>query len=183
MKIYTKTGDDGTTGILNVKRISKSEIRIKAYGMVDEINSSLGVILSKALEKNIENLLLKIQNDLFVVGSDLSNPDLKNSQNRINDEMINELETNIDELEEKLPPLTNFILPGGDEIAALVHVSRSITRRAETFVATLSEKEKINGKCLRYLNRLSDLLFVIARTINNQKNVKDIIWNPKKDTL
>lgn len=183
MKIYTKTGDDGTTGIFNGTRISKSESRIQAYGMVDEINSFLGVILSKHVEKDIENLILKIQNDLFVVGSDLSNPDLKNTENRVNDEMIKTLEENIDKFEEKLPPLTNFILPGGHEIASLVHVSRSITRRAETFVTSLSEKEKINQNCLKYLNRLSDFLFVIARTINNRKNIKDVIWNPKKDTL
>ncbi len=183
MKIYTKTGDDGTTGIQNGARISKTDSRIQAYGMVDEINSFLGIILSKLDEKDLENLITKIQNDLFVVGSDLSNPDLKNTQNRVNDEMIKTLEENIDNLEKKLPPITNFILPGGHEIAALVHVSRSITRRAEIFVIFLSEKEKINNNCIIYLNRLSDLLFVIARTINQRKNVKDVIWNSKKDTL
>lgn len=183
MKIYTKTGDDGTTGIQNGARISKTDSRIQAYGMVDEINSFLGIILSKLDEKDLENLITKIQNDLFVVGSDLSNPDLKNTQNRVNDEMIKTLEENIDNLEKKLPPITKFILPGGHEIAALVHVSRSITRRAEIFVIFLSEKEKINNNCIIYLNRLSDLLFVIARTINQRKNVKDVIWNSKKDTL
>ncbi len=183
MKIYTKTGDDGTTGIQNGARISKTDSRIQAYGMVDEINSFLGIILSKLDEKDLENLISKIQNDLFVVGSDLSNPDLKNTQNRVIDEMIKALEENIDNLEKKLPPITNFILPGGYEIAALVHVSRSITRRAEIFVISLSEKEIINNNCIIYLNRLSDLLFVIARTINQRKNVKDIIWNSKKDTL
>ena len=183
VKIYTKTGDDGTTGIQNGTRISKSDSRIQAYGMVDEINSCLGVILSKIDEKDLKNLITKIQNDLFVVGSDLSNPNLKNTQNRVNDEMIMTLEENIDKLENNLSPITNFILPGGHEIAALIHVSRSITRRAETFVISLSEKEKISANCMIYLNRLSDLLFVIARTINQRKNVKDIIWNPKKDTL
>ena len=183
MKIYTKTGDDGTTGIQNGARISKTDSRIQAYGMVDEINSFLGIILSKLDERDLVNLITKIQNDLFVVGSDLSNPDLKNTQNRVNDEMIKALEENIDNLEKKLPPITNFILPGGHEIAAVVHVSRSITRRAEIFVISLSEKEKINNNCIIYLNRLSDLLFVIARTINQRKNVKDVIWNSKKDTL
>lgn len=183
MKIYTKTGDDGTTGIQNGARISKTDSRIQAYGMVDEINSFLGIILSKLDEKDLENLITKIQNDLFVVGSDLSNPDLKNTQNRVNNEMIKALEENIDNLEKKLPPITKFILPGGHEIAALVHVSRSITRRAEIFVISLSKKEKINNNCIIYLNRLSDLLFVIARTINQRKNVKDVIWNSKKDTL
>ncbi len=183
MKIYTKTGDDGTTGIQNGARISKTDSRIQAYGTVDEINSFLGIILSKLDETDLENLITKLQNDLFLVGSDLSNPDLKNTQNRVNDEMIKTLEENIDNLEKKLPPITNFILPGGHEIAALVHVSRSITRRAEIFVISLSEKEKINNNCIIYLNRLSDLLFVIARTINQRKNVKDVIWNSKKDTL
>jgi len=183
VKIYTKTGDDGTTGIQNGARISKTDSRIQAYGTVDEINSFLGIILSKLDETDLENLITKLQNDLFLVGSDLSNPDLKNTQNRVNDEMIKTLEENIDNLEKKLPPITNFILPGGHEIAALVHVSRSITRRAEIFVIFLSEKEKINNNCIIYLNRLSDLLFVIARTINQRKNVKDVIWNSKKDTL
>lgn len=178
MKIYTKTGDDGTTGVQGGKRISKSNLRIQAYGTVDEINASLGLVLSKKLDGNLEKLLKNIQNDLFVVGSDLSNPDLKNMENRVTSEMIESLEKNIDLIEKELPPITNFILPGGHEIASLIHISRTITRRAETQVIALNEKERINDQCKKYLNRLSDLLFVIARMINKKNGFEDIIWKP-----
>ncbi len=183
MKIYTRTGDDGTTGLQGGKRVSKFNPRIKAYGAVDEINSSIGIILSDKIEGDIRKILEQIQNELFVVGSDLSNPELNDSRNRVTEEMINELENRIDELEKDLPPITNFILPGGHSTASLVHVTRAITRRAESQVIALSEKENININCIKYVNRLSDLLFVIARTINKRQGINDIIWKPKKDTL
>ena len=178
MKIYTKTGDDGTTGIQGGKRISKSNLRIQAYGAVDEINASLGVVLSKKLDGELESLLKKIQNELFVAGSDLSNPDQSSTNTRITSEMVESLEKNKDQIENDLPPITNFILPGGHEIASLVHMSRTITRRAETLVIALDEKEKVNVECKKYLNRLSDLLFVIARMINKKNGFEDIIWKP-----
>ena len=178
MKIYTKTGDDGTTGVQGGKRISKSNLRIKAYGMVDELNANIGLVLSKKFDDDIENLLRNIQNDLFVVGSDLSNPDLTNMKNRITTEMVTNVEKTIDRLENELPPITNFILPGGHEVASLIHISRTIARRAETVVISLNEKEKINDECIKFLNRLSDLLFVIARTVNKKNGFNDIIWKP-----
>ncbi len=178
MKIYTKTGDDGTTGVQGRKRVSKSNLRIKAYGMIDELNATIGLILSKKFDDDIEDLLRNIQNDLFVAGSDLSNPDLTNMKNRITTEMVVNIEKNIDRLENELPQITNFILPGGHEIASLIHISRTITRRAETIVISLNEKEKINDECKKYLNRLSDLLFVIARTVNKKNGFNDIIWKP-----
>jgi len=178
MKIYTKTGDDGTTGLQGGKRVLKSNLRIRAYGAVDEINAMIGIILSSKIDDDIATMLTKIQNDLFVVGSDLSNPDLSNKKNRVTTEMVENLEKNIDVLEKKLPPLTNFILPGGHKIASLLHLARTITRRAETNVISLDEKEKVNDECKKYLNRLSDLLFVIARTINKRDQIKDIIWKP-----
>lgn len=178
MKIYTKTGDDGTTGLQGGNRVLKSNLRIRAYGVVDEINATIGIILSSKIDEDITKILTKIQNDLFVVGSDLSNPDLSNKKNRVTTIMVENLEKNIDMLEKELPPLTNFILPGGHKIASLLHLARTITRRAETNLISLDEKEKVNDECKKYLNRLSDLLFVIARTINKRDQIKDIIWKP-----
>lgn len=178
MKIYTKTGDDGSTGLQGGKRIMKSDIRIKAYGAVDEINASIGLILSSKFNDDLEKLLKKIQNDLFVVGSDLSNSDLSSKENRVTLEMVENIEKNIDRLEKELPPITNFILPGGHEVASRIHLSRAITRRAESQVISLDEKEKVNEECKKYLNRLSDLLFVMARNVNKMKGFKDMIWKP-----
>jgi cob(I)alamin adenosyltransferase len=178
MKIYTKTGDDGTTGLQGGKRISKSNIRIQAYGAVDELNASIGLILSSKIDAELEELLKSIQNDLFVVGSDLSNPDLSSNENRVTSEMVVNIEKNIDRLENELPPITNFILPGGHEIASLIHVSRTIARRAETQVISLDESGIVNEECKKYLNRLSDLFFVLARIVNKKNDFEDIIWKP-----
>ena len=178
MKIYTKTGDDGTTGLQGGTRISKSNIRLQAYGAIDELNASIGLILSSKFNDELEKLLRNIQNDLFLVGSDLSNPDLTSSKNRVTPEMVVNIEKNIDRLEAELSPITNFILPGGHEIASLIHISRAITRRAETQAVLLDEKEKINEECKKYLNRLSDLFFVIARIVNKKNGFEDIIWKP-----
>lgn len=176
MKIYTKTGDDGTTGLIGNKRVKKSNPRIASYGMVDELNASIGIVLSSKLGKDIRTLLTKIQNDLFVVGADLANPDLKNKSNRVTSEMTIYLEKEIDRLEEKLDPITYFILPGGDLVASQIHLARAICRRAETNMVSLSEIEAINNLCLIYMNRLSDLLFVVARTINKRKKISDVAW-------
>jgi cob(I)alamin adenosyltransferase len=183
LKIYTKTGDEGDTRLQGGKRISKSSERIRAYGNVDEVNSVLGLVLSHKLDQDVEELLKKIQNELFVLGSDLSNPDMDDKQNRISKNMIENLEKKIDEYEKELTPLSNFILPGGAHSTTLVHLARTVTRRAETNVVLLSKTEKINDECQVYLNRLSDLLFVIARVLNKRSKTPDIIWEPKKDTL
>lgn len=183
MKIYTKTGDGGDTGLQGGKRVSKSSDRIRAYGSVDEINSILGLVLSHKVDKDIEELLKKIQNDLFVLGSDLSNPNMDDDQNRISNNMVEGLEKKIDEYEKELPSLSNFILPGGTHSASLVHLARTVARRAETIVVLLSKTEKINNECQVYLNRLSDLFFVIARVLNKRSNTPDIIWESKRDTL
>ncbi len=176
MKIYTKTGDDGTTGLIGNKRVKKSNPRIASYGMVDELNASLGIILSSKLGKDIRVLLTRIQNDLFVVGADLANPNLENKSNRVTPQMVSYLEKEIDRLEEKLSPITYFILPGGDLIASHVHLARAICRRAETNMVHLTESEHVNNECLIYMNRLSDLLFVLARTINKRKKISDVAW-------
>ena len=176
MKIYTKTGDDGTTGLFGNIRIKKSNPRIIAYGAVDELNAALGIILSSKLGKDIHDLLTKIQNDLFVVGADLANPNLNNKLNRVTPEMVLFLEKEIDGLEEKLPQISFFILPGGDLVASHVHLARAICRKSEIDIVKLSEAEEINNESLIYMNRLSDLLFVVARTINKRKKISDVAW-------
>lgn len=178
MKIYTKTGDDGTTGLQGGKRVSKSDLRIIAYGSVDEINSCLGVALAQNPDSDITELLMRVQNELFVAGSDLSDPNLTNAKNRVTDTMIENLEKNIDKFEQELDPLTNFILPGGHKTAAHLHLARTVTRRAETQLVLLSRQEQINVNCQKYLNRLSDLLFVLARIANKRSGVADVIWKP-----
>ncbi|MHA7733900.1 cob(I)yrinic acid a,c-diamide adenosyltransferase [Nitrosopumilus sp. S6] len=176
MKIYTKTGDDGNTGLQGNLRISKSHPRIFAYGAVDEANAALGIVLANQLDEDIFKILRKIQNDLFVVGSDLSNPNLNDVKNRVTLEMIQYLEQTVDKFESELPPLTNFILPGGSIPAAQLHFTRTIVRRAETLTVQLAEKDEINSNCIIYLNRLSDLFFVIGRLINKRNGKEDIIW-------
>lgn len=176
LKIYTKTGDDGSTGLQGTTRLSKSHPRILAYGSVDEANASLGIVLTAQLDPEIKSLLAQIQNELFVVGADLSNPNLSDTINRVTKEMVENIERNIDKFDKQLRPLSNFILPGGDIAASYIHLSRTIVRRAETQTVLLNEKEKINENCIKYLNRLSDLLFVLGRFQNKQNGRDDVIW-------
>jgi len=176
MKIYTKTGDDGNTGLQGNFRISKSHPRIIAYGTVDEANAALGIVLTNSLDEDVIPILTEIQNELFVVGADLSNPNMNDVKNRVSLDMIEKLERNIDKFESELPSLTNFILPGGSLPAAQIHFVRTVVRRAETQTVQLSEKDEINSNCIKYLNRLSDLLFVIGRLINKRTNHEDIQW-------
>ena len=176
MKIYTKTGDDGNTGLQGNLRISKSHLRIISYGTIDEANAALGIVLANTLDDDITKILTAIQNELFLVGADLSNPNLNDVKNRVTLEMVERLEQYIDKFESDLPPLTNFILPGGDNTAAQLHYVRTVVRRAETQVVQLSEKDEINSNCIKYLNRLSDLFFVMGRLINKRKDIDDIPW-------
>ena len=176
MKIYTKTGDDGSTGLQGNYRIDKSHPRIIAYGTIDEANAALGVVLSNSLDVDITQILTEIQNDLFLVGADLSNPNLNDVKNRVSLEMVEKLEQYVDKFESELPPLTNFILPGGDPSAAQLHYVRTVVRRAESQTVLLTEKDEINSNCIKYLNRLSDLFFVMGRLINKRNNHEDIVW-------
>jgi cob(I)alamin adenosyltransferase len=149
-----------------------------AYGAIDEANSCIGVVLSHKLDSDIRELLTKIQNELFVAGSDLSNPNLDHKKNRVTDSMVLDIEKNIDCFEKELEPLTNFILPGGDMVASYLHLARTITRRAETQFVKLGLHEPLNPACQKYLNRLSDLLFVLARVVNKRAGTPDVIWKP-----
>jgi cob(I)alamin adenosyltransferase len=178
MKIYTKTGDDGNTGLQGDFRISKSHPRILAYGTVDEANAMIGVVLSNVLDGDVREVLNTIQNELFLLGSDLSNQNLNDLKNRISLDMVEKLEKIIDKFELELPLITNFILPGGNVTSAQLHQVRTIVRRAETLVVQLSDKDEINSNCIKYLNRLSDLMFVMGRLINKRKGIEDIIWKP-----
>ena len=190
MKIYTKTGDKGLTGLIDGKRIPKSDIRIIAYGSIDELNSYIGLsisLLSLLSQHRTNNnnqsfsdiiiTLNRIQNELFIIGSDLADPDLsKPTSLRVQSPMITVLENDIDNYEKELSPITYFILPGGSVESSTLHIARSITRRAETNVSKLLLKDIINNLVLIYLNRLSDLLFVLSRTVNKRLQIRDIAW-------
>ena len=182
-KIYTKTGDKGITSLASGKRVAKDHYRIKAYGTVDELNSILGIVRVKASAK-VKKIISDIQNDLFDLGADLATPEQKKykfAPLRITENQVNRIEKSIDQYNKKLGTLNSFILPGGSESASFLHNARTVSRRAETQTVALSKKEKINKEALRYINRLSDLLFVLSR-IENNNGKKDILWKPGKNT-
>jgi len=178
LKIYTKTGDDGKTSLFDNTRVWKSNVRIMSYGAIDELNSILGIVISLDIDSKIKEVLVKIQNDLFIVGSDLANPDMLNTKIRTTEDMVKFLEETIDIFETELDELNSFILPGGTLSASILHLSRTVARRAETHVIALLQNEQISKTSSVYLNRLSDLLFVLARVTNKTKSVPDVIWKP-----
>lgn len=181
MKIYTKTGDAGTTSLFGGKRLSKNEVRIEAYGQVDELNSLLGIVLSENPQAEVSKKLTRVQKELFVLGSDLSAPfGIKVKVPRITKTYITRLEKEIDNMEKNLPKLKNFILPGGSSVGSKLHLARSVARRSERAIAALSQKEKINRNAQIYINRLSDWLFVLARYVNKLENQKENIWKGRK---
>lgn len=179
MKIYTKTGDDGTTGLFGGGRVRKSDARIECYGTVDELNAALGVAKVVAGEDEIGQAISRVQNELFVVGSHLSTPEDSPSTRSLpvlDDAMIGRLEMEIDSAEAELPPLRNFILPGGGELGARLHFARTVCRRAERVLVDFSMDRPVSGTILTYMNRLSDWLFVMARLANKRAGVADIPW-------
>ena len=178
MKIYTKTGDTGETGLFGGDRVPKDALRVEAYGTVDELNATLGVAIEQAVTPAIRELLRRIQNDLFTVGCDLATPlAVANAKvPRTSQAMYQALERAIDEFDVQQPPLNNFILPGGSLGSAALQVSRTVCRRAERRVVTLSHHETIGPAVIIYLNRLSDLLFVLARYENFTQKIADVIW-------
>jgi len=181
-KIYTRTGDDGTTALGTKTRVSKHSLRVKTYGDIDELNSMLGVAIASGLDSRLTETATAIQNELFVLGSDLAFPqDAGGSAAvpRIEDRHIAKLEMLIDEMVEKVGPLKNFILPGGSIAASHLHVSRAICRRAERSLVELALTEAISELSLRYLNRLSDALFVLARCENFYSGIKEPLWDSR----
>lgn len=180
-RIYTKSGDAGETGLGDGSRVAKDDTRIAAMGDVDELNATLGLLLANASDYPEANLILHVQNDLFDLGADLCVPLAQDEQPgvclRITAKQLEHLERAIDRINEKLPPLNSFVLPGGSVAAAWCHAARTVCRRAEREIVTLARAANINSEAAKYLNRLSDLLFVLARAANNH-GADDILWTP-----
>ncbi len=173
-KIYTRTGDDGTTGLGDGSRVAKDSVRVDAFGTVDEANSAIGVVLAcESVPKNIRGVLTEVQHDLFELGGELCIP----GHSAITDEFVTRLETELDALNQDLPALKEFILPGGGQAAAACHLARTIVRRAERITTTLAKAEDVRSEVLKYLNRLSDLLFVIARVLARAEAGQEVLWN------
>ena len=189
MKIYTKTGDNGTTGLVGGTRIPKHDLRIDCYGTVDELNSYLGLIRDQTISDDSQTKLLKIQNQLFIIGSLLATDSEKlmdESRRKrlgitlLKSEAIEFLETEIDTMNSVLPPMTHFILPGGHQTVSFCHIARCICRRAERNISKLNTEQPTQPEILIYLNRLSDFIFVLARKLSKELHAEEIKWIPNK---
>jgi cob(I)alamin adenosyltransferase len=182
-RIYTKTGDDGTTALGSGERRLKSDLRVDAYGTVDETNAAIGIArLHLKNEPDVDAIMLRVQNDLFDLGADFAVPEGESAPKerlRIVEAQVTRLESEIDQLNASLKPLRSFVLPGGEPSAAYLHLARTVCRRAERLAVHLSQQksEKVNPAAIRYLNRLSDLLFVAARYVNG-RGERDVLWVP-----
>ena len=173
-KIYTRTGDDGTTGLGDGSRTPKDSVRVEAYGTVDEANSAIGVVLSQdSVPDSVRSSLIEVQHDLFELGAELCIP----GHSAITDTAIRRLEQDLDAHNQELPALQEFILPGGGPGAAACHMARTVVRRAERRAKTLADAEAVRDEVLRYLNRLSDLLFVYARVLAREETGQEVLWN------
>lgn len=181
-RIYTRTGDKGETGLVGGARVSKDSIRVEAYGNVDELNSVLGIVRAFLNDKELDGLLGEIQDDLFVVGSDLASTQNAQQRNipRISSEKVVGMEKTIDKFEAELSPLKSFILPGGGISGSLLHNARTVARRAERRIVALAKAEPINEHMVPYMNRLSDLLFVMARVANHRENKAETEWRSRQ---
>ena len=181
MAIYTKTGDKGKTGLLGGTRVEKTNQRVVAYGTVDELNSQIGLAISFSDKRTVKakKLLVKIQQDLFEIASELATSTSVKPPFNLGLDRIRNLEKIIDGLEGSLPVLANFIFPGGSKMGAALHVTRSVCRRAEREIVKLAKKEKVNSNILVYVNRLSDFLFVLSREVNQLKGRKEEVWTGK----
>lgn len=189
MKVYTKTGDKGTTALFGGTRVPKHHIRIESYGTVDELNSHIGLIRDQDINPLYKAVLIEVQDRLFTVGAILATPPeketLKNGQprlniNRISDEDITYLENEIDKMDAELPQMTHFVLPGGHTTVSYCHIARCVCRRAERLSVHLHEIEPTDIQVLTYLNRLSDYLFVLARKLSHDLNADEVKWIPRK---
>ena len=175
-KIYTRTGDNGTTGLGDGTRVGKDHARVEAYGDVDELNSVLGMLLAQDIASDLRGYLTDIQHELFDLGGELCIP----GRTALVTAQVTRLENILDQLNADLEPLKEFILPGGAETAALCHLARTVCRRAERRVIALSRTETVSDNAIKYLNRLSDLLFVMARAFNRRAQRPDVLWQPGK---
>ena len=178
-KIYTRTGDDGSTGLGDGSRVAKDSARVAAYGTVDEANSAIGLVLAASVQSDIAELLTTVQHQLFDLGGELCIP----GHAAIQAADIDALEQALDRYNDPLPPLKDFILPGGGEAAARCHLARTIVRRAERETVTLSRLESVRPEAIRYLNRLSDLLFVLARVLARASGHGEVLWKHERRTL
>lgn len=176
-RIYTRTGDGGTTGLADGSRVAKDSLRIEAIGAVDELNSVLGVLLAEGIPEEMRNCLTGVQHDLFDLGGELSRP----GHTIISTAHVVRLEASLDRYNATLPPLADFVLPGGSRPSALAHVARAVCRRAERRLVALSSGESVAAAGPQYLNRLSDLLFVVARVLNREAGRPDVLWQQGKN--
>lgn len=190
MKVYTKTGDTGTTALFGGTRVPKDHIRIESYGTVDELNSHIGLIRDQNINAHYQDILIQIQDRLFTVGAILATPPekeiLKNGKPRLNIPKIIEsdielLENEIDTMENTLPPMTHFVLPGGHTTVSFCHIARCVCRRAERLAVHLNHNEPTDKRVIKYLNRLSDYLFVLSRKLAADLKAKEVKWIPKKE--
>jgi cob(I)alamin adenosyltransferase len=177
-KIYTRKGDDGSTGLFGGPRVRKDALRVEAYGDVDELNSVLGVAREELPEGDLRALVDALQSELFTVGAELATPDTSKNVPRVTMAQVERMEREIDRLTEELPEMRNFILPGGSRAGAALHLCRTVCRRAERKLVQLAAQEPVTAEALAYLNRLSDLLFVIARAANLRAGGREIPWKP-----
>ncbi len=177
MGIYTRFGDKGKTSLYAGKTVSKASLRVEAYGTIDELNSSLGAVLAEIKDPAVKKDVILVQNDLFEIGASLASTIENKKFEGYLSKRVAEFEKRIDSLTDKMPELSNFILPGGGKGGSMLHLARTICRRAERKAVRLSEEEKINPQILVYVNRLSDLLFTLARYINHKENKKEVVWN------
>jgi cob(I)alamin adenosyltransferase len=175
-KIYTKTGDDGTTGLGDGTRVAKDSARVAAYGTVDELNSSIGIVLAQEIPAPVRETLTQIQHDLFDLGGELCIPGMA----MVHDADVERLEQTLDGFNADLPALKDFILPGGGMAAACCHLARTVCRRAEREVVTLSRSETVRPEAVRYLNRLSDLLFVLSRVLARASGHGEVLWQHER---
>lgn len=183
MKIYTKTGDDGTTSLLGGKRVSKGDLRIDTYGTIDELNAYLGLLRDQEVNKSRRGVLVEIQNNLFNIGAMLAtDPAYKQAKiPSLSDDDVVHLEREMDAMDRDLPTLRFFVLPGGNQSVSIAHIARTVCRRAERLTITLNAHEKVDPMAIIYLNRLSDYFFVLSRKIAQELGSEEIAWKPEKD--
>jgi cob(I)alamin adenosyltransferase len=181
MKVYTKKGDTGTTQLIGGTRVSKASLRIEAYGTVDELNSHLGLIRDQNINEKYQIQLIEIQDRLFTIGSSLA-ADPEKSNMKLPDLLeqdVNNLENWMDEMDETLPPMKSFVLPGGNQIVSFTHIARCVCRRSERIVVLLQEQEYVHELVFKYINRLSDYLFILSRKLTQDLKAKEVPWKPR----